>query len=96
MKNGQPIKFSIEDPSSYTDYATDAQLIANQLNAEGFEVSFDGVQATQWYTDSPPGTSTRSSTGATRDPPVGLLRLLDGRHPVRTDRQARRRRLRPV
>jgi peptide/nickel transport system substrate-binding protein len=51
MKNGQPIKFSIEDPSSYTDYATDAQLIANQLNAEGFEVSFDGVQATQWYTD---------------------------------------------
>src|SRR5580693_1494662 len=47
MKNGQPIKFSIEDPSSYTDYATDAQLIANQLNAEGFEVSFDGVQATQ-------------------------------------------------
>ena len=51
MKNGQPIKFSIEDPSSYTDYATDASLIANQLNAEGFEVSFDGVQATQWYTD---------------------------------------------
>jgi peptide/nickel transport system substrate-binding protein len=51
MKNGQPIKFSIEDPSSYTDYATDAQLIANQLNAQGFEVSFDGVQATQWYTD---------------------------------------------
>lgn len=30
-------------PSSYTDYATDAQLIANQLNNEGFEVSFDGV-----------------------------------------------------
>jgi peptide/nickel transport system substrate-binding protein len=51
MKNGQPIKFSIEDPSSYTDYATDAQLVANQLDAEGFEVSFDGVQATQWYTD---------------------------------------------
>jgi peptide/nickel transport system substrate-binding protein len=54
-KNGQPIKFSIEDPSSYTDYATDAQLIANQLNAEGFEVSFDGVQATQWYNDYPVG-----------------------------------------
>jgi peptide/nickel transport system substrate-binding protein len=55
MKNGQPIKFAIEDPSSYTDYATDAQLIANQLNAEGFEVSFDGVQATQWYSDYPVG-----------------------------------------
>jgi peptide/nickel transport system substrate-binding protein len=51
MKNGQPIRFSIEDPSSYTDYATDAQLIADQLNSEGFEVSFDGVQATQWYSD---------------------------------------------
>ncbi|MGH3210448.1 MAG: ABC transporter substrate-binding protein [Trebonia sp.] len=51
MKDGQPIKFSIEDPSSYTDYATDAQLIAGQLNNEGFEVSFDGVQATQWYSD---------------------------------------------
>lgn len=51
MKNGQPIKFTIEDPSSYTDYATDAQLVSEQLNAEGFEVSFDGVQATQWYSD---------------------------------------------
>ncbi len=51
LKNGRPVKFSIEDPSSYTDYATDAQLIASQLNNEGFEVSFDGVQATQWYSD---------------------------------------------
>ena len=55
MKNGQPIKFAIEDPSSYTDYATDAALIASQLNAEGFEVSFDGVQATQWSADFPVG-----------------------------------------
>ena len=55
MKNGQPIKFAIEDPSSYTDYAIDAALIATQLNAEGFEVSFDGVQATQWSTDFPVG-----------------------------------------
>ena len=54
-KNGQPITFSIEDPSSYTDYATDAQLIATQLNAEGFQVSFNGVQATQWYNDYPAG-----------------------------------------
>jgi peptide/nickel transport system substrate-binding protein len=54
-KNGKTIKFTIEDPSSYTDYATDAQLISNQLNAEGFQVSFDGVQATQWYADYPIG-----------------------------------------
>ena len=51
LKNGQPIRFSIEDPSSYTDYATDATLIASQLDSEGFEVTFDGVQATQWYSD---------------------------------------------
>ncbi len=54
-KDGKEIKFAIEDPSSYTDYATDAQLIATQLNSEGFDVSFDGVQSTQWYADYPVG-----------------------------------------
>lgn len=54
-KNGKTIKFAIEDPSSYTDYATDAQLIATQLNAEGFDVSFNGVLATKWYADYPVG-----------------------------------------
>ena len=54
-KNGKTIKFSIEDPSAYTDYATDAQLIATQLNNLGFDVSFKGVQATQWYADYPVG-----------------------------------------
>ncbi|HEX9032961.1 MAG TPA: ABC transporter substrate-binding protein [Streptosporangiaceae bacterium] len=54
-KNGKTIKFAIEDPSAYTDYATDAQLIATQLNAEGFDVSFHGVEATQWYSDYPVG-----------------------------------------
>jgi len=54
-KNGKTIKFAIEDPSAYTDYATDAQLIATQLNAEGFQVSFDGVDATRWYADYPVG-----------------------------------------
>jgi len=55
VKNGQPIKFSIEDPSDYTDYATDAQLIVGELNALGFEVSFEGVQDAQWYADYPVG-----------------------------------------
>ena len=55
MKNGQPIKFSIEDPTAFTDYATVAQLIATQLNNLGFEVSFNGVQATQWFIDYPNG-----------------------------------------
>ena len=55
IKNGKTIKFSIEDPSAYTDYATDAQLIATQLNNLGFDVSFKGVEATQWYADYPVG-----------------------------------------
>ena len=55
VKHGQPIKFSIEDPSDYTDYATDAQLIASDLSALGFEVSFEGVQDAQWYADYPVG-----------------------------------------
>src|SRR5216683_1445241 len=54
-KNGKTIKFAIEDPSAYTDYATDANLIAQQLNAQGFDVSFNGVVATQWYSDYPVG-----------------------------------------
>jgi peptide/nickel transport system substrate-binding protein len=54
-KNGKPIKFAIEDPSAFTDYATDAQLIATQLNNEGFDVSFSGVEATKWFADYPVG-----------------------------------------
>ena len=54
-KHGKTIKFSIEEPAAYTDYATDAQLIATQLNDLGFDVSFKGVQATQWYADYPVG-----------------------------------------
>jgi peptide/nickel transport system substrate-binding protein len=54
-KNGQTISFSIEDPTAYGDYAADAQLIANQLNALGFDVSFDGVSAGQWFSDIPVG-----------------------------------------
>jgi peptide/nickel transport system substrate-binding protein len=50
-KNGQPITFSIEDPTAYSDYYADSQLISNQLNAEGIKASVDGVAATTWYTD---------------------------------------------
>jgi peptide/nickel transport system substrate-binding protein len=50
-KNGQPIAFSIEDPTAYSDYYADSQLISNQLNADGIKASVDGVAATTWYTD---------------------------------------------
>ena len=45
-KNGQKITFSIEDPVSYTDYYTDAQLIVKQLNALGFNASVKGDAGT--------------------------------------------------
>jgi peptide/nickel transport system substrate-binding protein len=54
-KAGKEIKFAIEDPSAFTDYATDAQLIATQLNNEGFDVTFNGVEATKWFADYPVG-----------------------------------------
>ncbi|HEX6527951.1 MAG TPA: ABC transporter substrate-binding protein [Streptosporangiaceae bacterium] len=56
-KNGQPISFSIEDPTAYTDYYTDAQLLVTQLNAQGIAAKVDGVgQPTQWSNDAANGT----------------------------------------
>jgi peptide/nickel transport system substrate-binding protein len=56
-KNGQPIKFSIEDPVAYSDYYTDAQLIVKQLNQLGFDTTVDGVgQPTSWANDAANGT----------------------------------------
>jgi ABC-type transport system substrate-binding protein len=46
QKNGQQITFSIEDPVSYTDYYTCAQLIVKQLNALGFNASVKGDAGT--------------------------------------------------
>jgi peptide/nickel transport system substrate-binding protein len=45
-KNGQKITFNIEDPVSYTDYYTDAQLIVKQLGALGFNASVKGDAGT--------------------------------------------------
>jgi peptide/nickel transport system substrate-binding protein len=50
-KNGKSISFAIEDPVSYSDYYADAQLITNELKADGIEASVDGVSATTWYAD---------------------------------------------
>lgn len=50
-KNGQHIKFSIEDPSSYTDYYTCATLISQELNKLGFQVSVSGVTPDKWTAD---------------------------------------------
>jgi peptide/nickel transport system substrate-binding protein len=48
-KNGQTIKFSIQDPVPYSDYYTDDQLISHQLNALGFDTSVEGIgNPTTW------------------------------------------------
>jgi peptide/nickel transport system substrate-binding protein len=56
-KGGQQIKFSISDPVPYSDYYTDAQLIAHSLNALGMDVTVDGIgDATTWAADYANGT----------------------------------------
>jgi len=54
-KNGQEITFSIEDPTAYTDYFADAQLLSSQLKAVGINATVDGVATPAWYTDSADG-----------------------------------------
>ena len=56
-KNGQTISFSIADPIPYSDYYLDAQAIAKQLNALGFNVTVDGIgNPTVWQSDVTNGT----------------------------------------
>jgi peptide/nickel transport system substrate-binding protein len=56
-KNGKTISFSISDPVPYSDYYTDDQLIARQLNALGFDVKVDGIgNPTVWAGDVANGT----------------------------------------
>jgi peptide/nickel transport system substrate-binding protein len=56
-KNGQHISFSISDPVPYNDYYVDSQLVAHQLNAEGFEVTVDAIaNPTAWASDYANGT----------------------------------------
>ncbi|MGC2168935.1 MAG: ABC transporter substrate-binding protein [Acidimicrobiales bacterium] len=57
-KNGKTIKFSIEDPIAYSDYYADAQLMSSELKSEGIDATVDGVQASEWYTDSANGNFT--------------------------------------
>jgi len=42
-KNGNTLKFTLIDPSNFADYYSDIQLIATQLNAQGFDVTAQGT-----------------------------------------------------
>jgi ABC-type transport system substrate-binding protein len=52
-KNGQKLAFTLIDPSNFTDYYTDIQLIGAQLNAQGFDVTVQGIAGgyVPWNTD---------------------------------------------
>ncbi|HEY5397929.1 MAG TPA: ABC transporter substrate-binding protein [Trebonia sp.] len=48
---GKTLALSLTDPSSYTDYAQDDALIAQQLRAAGIDVTFVGEKVTTWNAD---------------------------------------------
>lgn len=50
-KGGKEVTFTIEDPSSYTDYYEDANLIKSQVGPLGFNVSVNGVTPDKWASD---------------------------------------------
>ena len=54
--NGKPLAFTIEDPSAYTDYITDDNIIAQELKAVGMNVSVQGVSVQKFGTDVNDGT----------------------------------------
>jgi peptide/nickel transport system substrate-binding protein len=55
-KDGKEVAFQVEDPTSYTDYYADAQIIAQNLKPLGFNVSVNGVTPDQWNNDLSAGT----------------------------------------
>lgn len=53
---GKPLAFTIEDPSAYTDYITDDQIIAQELKQVGMDVTVQGVSVQKFGTDVNDGT----------------------------------------
>jgi peptide/nickel transport system substrate-binding protein len=50
-KGGKPLAFSIEDPSAYTDFITDDQIMAQELKKVGMDVTVTGTSVQKWTTD---------------------------------------------
>ena len=45
----------VEDPTAFTDYYADAQLIVGQLKSVGINATVNGVAAPAWFTDAANG-----------------------------------------
>jgi peptide/nickel transport system substrate-binding protein len=48
---GTPVKLTLIDPSAYTDFMADAQVISDELKAIGIQVTVQGISANEWQTD---------------------------------------------
>ncbi len=55
-KNGKVVSITITDPSAYTDYAQDDQIVANELKAAGIDATFSGQAVNTWASDVAAGT----------------------------------------
>lgn len=53
---GKPLAFTIEDPSAYTDYITDDQIVAQELKSVGMDVTVQGVSVQKFGADVNDGT----------------------------------------
>jgi peptide/nickel transport system substrate-binding protein len=49
--NGKPISLTIIDPSAYSDYITDAQIIVSELKAVGLRATVSGESVSAWTSD---------------------------------------------
>lgn len=49
--SGKPLAFSIQDPSAYTDFMTDDQIMASELKKAGMHVTVSGVSVAAWTTN---------------------------------------------
>ena len=54
--DGKEVAFNVEDPTAYTDYYADSQIIAAGLKPLGFNVTVDGVSPDKWNSDLAAGT----------------------------------------
>ena len=97
-KNGQTLKFTLKDPSDFTDYYTDVQLIATQLNAQGFDVTAVGEAGgyAPWNTDVQNGNFDATLHWAAGPSAVHRLPAVGGRNRHCPDRHGRVGQLGPV
>lgn len=51
QKDGKTLGFTIIEPSGYTDYVADDEIMVNELKQAGMDVSFQGLSQNAWNAD---------------------------------------------